>query len=76
MKNVFTPEEICNCIRHINCMSEPDFIDVFGQNQGDHLWHKFENDYKKEVGKLLVTLDLGNQRLLFTHCREFLDERK
>ncbi len=74
---LFTPAEICDAIRHINCMSQPDFWACWGDKEiGDYMWRKFEDEHDKNIGRFLMYLDGGNQQILFKHCRQFLDKFK
>lgn len=71
---IFTPEEICHCIRHINCMNQDDFLKVFDDH--NYYWKKFTEDYKRNISKFLMYLDYSGQDLIFEHCRSFLDRNK
>ena len=72
-KTTVNANEFQHCIRHLNCMTKQDFIEVFGS---EHYWDKFYNQYERNVGKFICYLDLENMRVLFNHFLEFLQSQE
>ena len=72
-KTTVNANEFQECIRHMNCLNEQAFNELFGS---EYYWDKFYNQYERNVGKFICSLDLENMRVLFNHFLEFLQSQK
>lgn len=69
-----TPMQFRECLAHIGCMSERDFAECFEDfefNPSEHhtcyQYMKFTVDYKRDVAKWVLYLDLRNLNLLMRY---------
>lgn len=63
--------EFQECIRHLYCLYKKDFIKIFGEQIGSHLWNKF-NEYNQNPAKWICYLDGANMHTLFDHLQQHL----
>lgn len=72
MKNaqLINASEFQECLLHILCMNEADFVKVFGSQ---YYWEKFKGEKMGDVAKFIAYLDGANMDLLMRHLIEHLD---
>lgn len=62
------------CIRHLMCIGRTEFLMIFGDVMGAHLWFKFVEVLDHNVGKFIGELDFSNITLLFNYLESYLRE--
>lgn len=76
-----SPLAFRECLAHVACMGEQDFIEVFGESSPQkaewdgfrcYQWNKFAVEYKKDVARWVCYLDGGNLTALCVYIAKHL----
>lgn len=59
-RQILLSEVVRLSIQTLNCMGLHEFLKVFGEESGRHLWSKYAVHYKRDAGEFVCYLDQSN----------------
>lgn len=70
-KLTLTGAQFADLLAHVHCMGGEGFKDAFGE-MADHLWYKYHDYFKRDVGRFITYLDLHNLESLMQHFARYM----
>lgn len=67
--------EFQECLRIVYCMGQRDFVTVWGDDLGEHLWSKFVGAYGRSPSELIVNLDTKTMQTLMNYFLKRINAR-